>query len=200
MLKKSLLLALTAFIGLSLAAGCSKAPSEALDTAKAAIEKAKSEEADRYLPDEFKTVSDSFNAAVEEIEKQNSKSFLTRNYNHAAELLNSVTANINTLSEKVSTRKAEVKTEVSQKVIDVNAVLAESKELLAKAPKSKEATEALKPLISEVSTAENSVPNITALVDKGDYLSALDRATAIYNKVTSVNQELRDAIAKVSSK
>lgn len=200
MKKTYFLCGLAAILALSLVLGCAKAPTEKVDAANTALEQAKAAEADRYFADDFKAISDSLNAAQVEIEKQNSRFALTRKYDHAAALLDYTAAHATSLAEKTAARKIEVKAEVDQKVVDINLAISETKALLAKAPKGKEGRQALEEMKSEITTAENSLPEITALLNSGDYLSASDKATAVHAQVTSINDELKSAIAKVSGK
>jgi hypothetical protein len=200
MKKIHFIFALSAILALSLVLGCAKAPTEKVDAAKAALEQAKTAEADRYFADDFKALNDSLNVALVEIEKQNSRYSFSRKYSRAVALLDYSTAHAASLAEKTAARKAEVKAAVDQKVIDINLAVSEAKGLLAKAPKGKEGRQALEDMKSEITTAENTVPEITTLVNSGDYLSASDKATAVYAKVTSINDELKSAIAKVSGK
>lgn len=70
-----------------LVSGCQEAPEAELDAARAALMQADSAEADVYASDLFVAALDSFNAAQSEIEVQDAKSGMGRDYAHAEELL-----------------------------------------------------------------------------------------------------------------
>ena len=70
--------------------------------------------------------------------------------------------------------------------------------LLSKAPKGKEGTAALMAIKADISTLESAVTETNGMLSKGDYLTTLDKVKATKDKATSINQELKDAIAKYS--
>jgi hypothetical protein len=72
-------------IGL-MAAGCGKPPEVEMQSAQTALNDAKTAEAGTYAPTELDAASDSLAAAQAEVEKQNSKFALFRNYKEAARL------------------------------------------------------------------------------------------------------------------
>lgn len=193
---KTLTLSLALLVILSFVVGCAKAPQELVDATKAALQEAKDLEADRYLADEFKAAQDSLNAALAEIERQNSKFALTRNYNVAKRLLDAATNLANATKEKVAAKKDEVKAEAQQITVDLQNALTEAKNLLKKAPKGKEGREALEAMQTELAGVENSLAEVTTLMDNGDFLSAKDKLNAGLAKVKQIIEELNQAIAK----
>lgn len=193
---KNLTLTLFVVLALVMVIGCAKAPQQEVDAAKAALDAAKAAEADRYLPAEFNAVQDSLNAALAEIEKQNSKFALTRNYNRAKALLASVLTLANQAKDQVAAKKEEVKAQATQLTTDLQAALDEAKKLLKKAPRGKEGREALEAMTNELTTVENSMADVTTLMNNGDFLSAKDKLAAGLEKVKSIIEELKAAIEK----
>jgi ribose 1,5-bisphosphokinase PhnN len=193
---KNLTLTLFVVLALVMVIGCAKAPQQEVDAAKAALDAAKAAEADRYLPAEFNAVQDSLNAALAEIEKQNSKFALTRNYNRAKALLASVVTLANQAKDQVGPKKEEVKAQATQLSTDLQAALDEAKKLLKKAPRGKEGREALEAMTNELTTVENSMADVTTLMNNGDFLSAKDKLAAGLEKVKSIIDELKAAIEK----
>jgi hypothetical protein len=200
MVRKYFFITISLVLALVLVSGCAKAPQQAVDAANAALEAAKQAEADRYLADEFKAAQDSLNAALAEIETQNSKFALTRNYDKASKLLEAATALANQITSQVDAKKEEVKTEAQQLFTDLQNGLLEAKTLLKKAPKGKEGREVLDAIQGELTTVENSLVEVTDLMNKGDFMSAKDKLAAGLQKVNSVIEELNQAIAKKKGK
>jgi len=200
MLRKNFFITFSLILLLALVSGCAKAPQQAVDTAKTALEAAKQAEADRYLADEFKAAQDSLNAALAEIEAQNSKFALSRNYGKATNLLEAATNSFNLIASQVETKKEEVRTEAQQMFIDLQNGLKEAKDLLKKAPKGKEGREVLDAIQGELTTVEGSLVEVTDLMNKGEFLSAKDILMAGLQKINSIKEELTQAIAKKMSK
>jgi hypothetical protein len=183
---------------LALLSGCAKAPQEAIDAAKMAVEAAKTAEADRYLQAQFNAVQDSLNAAIAEIEAQNSKFALTRNYDRAKAMLESVVAAANAAKDGVAAKKEEVKAEAQNLMAQAQTAVEETKKLLAKAPKGKEGKEVLEQMQAELSGAETAITDAAAAMESGNFLGAHDKVKAALEKANALNQELADAISKKS--
>src|SRR3990172_8443470 len=60
--------------------GCKEAPQMQIDAAKATLDSALTAGANLYMVAEYNALQDSFNVAIENVEKQNSKFSLLRNY------------------------------------------------------------------------------------------------------------------------
>jgi hypothetical protein len=193
---KSIVLTLGLAILLALVVGCAKAPQQAVDAAKAAIEEAKGVEADRYVADVYASAQDSLNAALAEIETQNSKFALTRNYDKAAKCLASALKLAQSAKETAPGKKEEVKAEAEKLTADVTAALAEANKLLKKAPKGKEGREMLEAIKADIATVEASLPEAATTLTNGDFLAAKDKLNAALAKVNSIVEELNNAIAK----
>jgi hypothetical protein len=200
MLRKYFFLALGLILAVALVGGCAKPPQQAVDAAKAALDAAKQAEADRYLAGEFKAAQDSLNAAMAEIETQNSKFALTRNYDKAAKLLEAATTLANNITSQVDAKKEEVKVEAQQLFTDLQNGLTEAKALLKKAPKGKEGKEVLEAIQGELTTVDNSLVEVTDLMNKSDFMGAKDKLMAGLQKVNEIKEELAQAIAKKMGK
>jgi hypothetical protein len=189
-----------AILAIVFVVGCAKAPQAEVDAAKAALASAKAVEADRYVADVYKSAQDSLNAATAEIETQNSKFALTRNYKKAASLLASASTLAADAEAQTAAKKEEVKAEAETLVNNTKAALEEAKKLVKKAPRGKEGRAALEAIQGELKVVETSVAELPAVIEKGDYLTARDKAKAALDKTKSIIDELNQAIAKKAGK
>lgn len=180
--------------------GCAKMPQESLDAARTALEAARTAEAHRYVADEFNALQDSLNAAMAEIEAQNSKFALTRNYDKAKAMLESVAANAQSVIDKAEAVKEETRLQVQESLAQLNTLIEDTKKLMAKAPRGKEGRAALEAMQDEMTVVEASINEINTLVSNGDYLGAANKVNAGIAKVQSINDELKAAIAKRSGR
>lgn len=179
--------------------GCAKPPQAEVDAAKAALEAAKTAEVDRYLATEYNAAHDSLNAALTEIETQNSKSALTRNYSKAKTLLASATTMLNAAIPQVDAKKVEVKAEVDTLLVQAQEEMAATKKLITKAPRGKEGRAALEAIQAELAACETSLSEVNAIVERGDFASAKDQTTATIQKILSLKAEIQQAIDKKSA-
>lgn len=197
-MRKRIALSLVAAVAvLGLVAGCAKAPDPAqIDAVKAAVQAAKAAEADRYVPAIYNAANDSLNAALAEIEKQNAKFALFRKYGVATHLLQVAEEKAKEAAQAVEVKKEEVKNEATGLIQQGTDAVAQAKKLFAKAPRGKEGRQALELIKSDITTVENTLAEATAAMDKGDYLTARDKAKAVLDKANSLISELQEVISK----
>lgn len=175
---------------------CAKAPDMEVTNAKTAVEAAKTAEADRYTPTEFNALQDSMSVAMNEIETQNSKFALFRNYKKANATLTFITANAPMVQEAAVAKRAEAKAQSEQALTDATNLVAEVKMLIEKAPKGKEGKEVLAAITSDLTLVELSLNEVSTLINNNDFLTAIDKVKAATEKATMLKTELEEAIAK----
>ena len=195
-MKNKLFLGLVATLFVAVFTSCDKLPQAEIDAANNAVEQAKVAGADIYLADQYLAVQDSLKLTMEKIEVQKSKMF--RSYDEPKKQLAVVTEMAVKLQENTEIRKEEVKNEVLAAIEEVKNIQAENNTLLVKAPKGKEGAAALESIKSEMGVIDASLTEISALFDKGEYMSALDKVKASKEKAAGINEELKSAIAKVT--
>jgi uncharacterized protein YpmB len=177
---------------------CAKPPQAEIDAAKAALEQAKTAQADLYVEADFLAVQDSLNAVMVEIEAQSSKLF--KSYGKAKEKLVVVTTQATELVAKTEVRKEEIKTEVATAEAATTALIEENNMLLAKAPKGKEGKEAIEAIKLDLTGITTSVAEVPALVASGDLLGAQTKVNAAQQKATQINTELKAVLDKAKIK
>ena len=173
---------------------CAKAPQAEIDAAKAALEQAKTAQADLYVESDYLAVQDSLNAVMVEIEAQSSKLF--KSYGKSKEKLVVVTTQATELVAKTDVRKEEIKTEVATAEAATLALIEENNALVAKAPKGKEGKEAIEAIKLDLTAITASVGEVSGLVANGDLLGAQTKVNAAQQKATQINTELKTVLEK----
>ncbi|KAF0233956.1 MAG: hypothetical protein FD181_3757 [Prolixibacteraceae bacterium] len=177
---------------------CAKAPQAEIDAAKAALEQAKTAQADLYVEADYLAVQDSLNAVMVEIEEQSSKLF--KSYGTAKEKLVVITTQATELVAKTDVRKEEIKTEVATAEAATLALIEENNQLVAKAPKGKEGKEAIEAIKLDLTGISTSVSEVPALIASGDLLGAQTKVNAAQQKATEINTELKSVLDKAKIK
>jgi len=177
---------------------CAKAPQAEIDAAKAALEQAKTAQADMYVEADYLAVQDSLNAVLAEIEVQNSKLF--KSFGKSKEKLVVIATQATELVAKTEVRKEEVKTEVAAAQTAVAALLEENNTLVAKAPKGKEGKEAIEAIKLDLAGITTSVAEVDGLLAAGDLLGAQTKVNAAQQKATQINTELKSVLEKAKIK
>ena len=178
--------------------GCAKVPQVEIDEAKAALEQAKTAEANLYVEADYLAVQDSLNAAMVGIEAQSSKMF--KNYTKSKEQLAAVVTQANEMITKTDVRKEEIKSEIVQAEVATNALIVENNMLLAKAPKGKEGKEAIDAIKLDMEAITVSVQEVAGMVSSGNLLAAQTKINAAQQKATAINAELKEVLTKAKIK
>jgi len=177
-------LTLTAIAGLLLIiAGCAEPPQQEIDEAKAALEAAKSAEADIYVPDMYNAAKKALDDALALVEEGD--------YDEAKTLLISAKESAVKAAEAVAGKKEEIKNEVEEMLAGIPEAVKETKNLWKKAPRGKGTREALEMIKRDIEAAEAAVPEVTATLESGDYLGARQKAQSIMGKLNSLQAELK---------
>ncbi len=193
---KALVTVLVVVFAMALMLGCAKAPQQELDAAKAALDAAKAAEADRYAPEMYNAAKDSLNAALAEIEKQNSKFALFRSFKSVKDLVAKATTAANEATEQAAVTKEKVRSEAEGLLAEVAPAVENVKKLMKKAPRGKEGKAALEAIGSELAAVEASLAEANTAMTNGDFLTARDKAQANLQKLASLAEELQQAISK----
>lgn len=194
-MKNKLLLSLSALaIAMFVLSGCAKVPQVEIDNATAAIEAARTAQADVYVPEVFAALQDSMNVATESIEAKKSKLFKSYK-NEKAQLVNVVTLSED-VKAKTEQRINELKAEIQQTLTDIATIVAENKDLVAKAPRGKGGSTVLMAIKAEIATIETTAAEVSAAVGTENFISTLDKAKAVKEQAMNINNELKAVIEK----
>lgn len=197
-MKNRILLSLITVITVAFMTSCNKVPQVEIDAATLALSEAKAAGADLYVPDQYNALQDSMNVAMQIIEAKKSKWFAR--YGTSIAQLNAIKTKSAEVIQNTQVRKEEIKKEVEAALTEVTALLAEDKELLAKAPRGKEGKEVLDAITSELAVLETTVGEVSAQLASGDLLGAQSKVNAAKEKAMSIKTELETAIAKKAGK
>ncbi len=182
-------LILTAMLG-----GCSKQPAQEINAAKAAVDAAVGEGAEKYAPADARQVNDALSAAMNEVKTQDVK-FL-KDYKKAKEMLARVKSDAEVLKAGLETKKDDAKKNAVAAGESAWTALNEAKALLKKAPKAKGATEDIDAVNNEIKVLDDSLQEVQKLIAAEDYLTALEKADVVKNKTTEVIEKIRHITEK----
>jgi len=198
-MKNRFFLVVATVAAVAIMTSCAKVPQEALDAAKAAIETAKTAQADVYFPAEFAALNDQLTVINQDIETQKSKT--AKDFKLVKTNAEAITLQAGELTAKVEAKKVEVKTGAEKMMTDVTALLDEAKALLLKAPKGKEGKAVLEQMKNEITAVETSLADTKALYDGGtNYVQVVDKIKAATDTLNGIIAELKAAIVKAGGK
>jgi hypothetical protein len=120
-----------------------------------------------------------------------------KNFDGVRTKLINLTAMATTLQTNTLAKIEEIKTEYQTAFDEVQQMIVDNKDLVAKAPKGKGGREALEQIKGDISVVEVSAAEAQSLFDAGSYMDALNKINAAKSKSMELNTELSEAIAKV---
>jgi len=197
-MKNKILIGLAALTMVALLSSCGKVPQAKVDAVTAAIDSAKTLQADIYVPAAFAAVQDSMKVINTEIEAKKSKLF--KNFKDAEAKLDVTLVAAQKVQADAVAKKEEVKKSVEGLLTEIKAVIEENGKLMKKAPRGKEGAAVLEQMKNEMTTVETSVVDAQALYDKGAYMDASNKVTAAKETADKINGELKEAMKKAGIK
>lgn len=187
---------LLVFLTLLFIAGCAQAPIQDIEAAKAAVEAAREANADSYAADEFKAAQDALTSALAEVEAQNSKFPLTRNYDKAVQALKAAKEAADKAKANAGLNKEKAKKEAEALIAEAQSAVAAAKEALAKAPRGKDTKADIEAMNADLSGLESSLNQANQDMSKQDYLGAKAKAQAVKEKAATIQNDVQQAIEK----
>jgi hypothetical protein len=193
---KSLCFALGLAVLLALAIGCAKAPDDQVTITRSVLDSVQVAEVEKYAPEQYRAAKDSLDAAMAEIEKQNSKFTLTRRYGKAEAQLEAAQDLARTAAEQAVAKKEALKAEAQDLLTQMQAELEQAKTLIAQAPRGKGEAAAVQSISSDIAQLEVTATEVSNAMAQEDYVGAHEMAKAGLEKIQSINTELKTAIEK----
>lgn len=194
-MKKALLLAIIAF-GLLAIAGCSKPPEAEMAAAKAAIDAARAAEAEQYVPQQFRMVSDSMNAANAMKTEQDGKFALFRSYGKSKEAFIRVEGLANKVVEDAKAEKERVRQQVMAMMGEVKTMIDSANVAWEKAPKGKDNKADLELIKNDLMSLGASYTEAEADFNGGKFLTARSKFESVKSRTQSIMDEIAAAVAK----
>jgi hypothetical protein len=176
---------------------CAKAPAEEVTSAQSALEQARAAEAEKYAMDSYGAARDSLAAAEAEIQAQNSKFALFRNYDRAKALV----ASAQTAAAKAQ-QDAVVNKEAARKAADealamATAAVDSANTVLMSAPVGKDNRADIEMMKADLTGAQSSLEDVRTAIAQEDYLGARQTAETINSKAMQIISEVEMARMKV---
>lgn len=181
---------------LLLVVGCGQAPTDKLSEAEKAVMDAKLAGAQAYVAEDFAKLEGMLNNAKKEMDDQNTKFVLFRDYGRTEQLLASVKAETPKLIEETAKKKEEAKGVALKTYEAAKEAVKKTQALVSKTPvgKDRAAVEAIK---NDAKALTASLNDVQMAMDAEDYLTAQAKAKAVQDKSLALSSEVRGALAKV---
>jgi hypothetical protein len=180
--------------------GCASAPTAEITATKAAIAAAQTDDVQTYAADSLKTAEDTLAQATSEVQTQEGKNGLSRDYKAASVLLKQAKdAAVKAQADAVA-NKAKTKADAEVLIAGLATQLADAKKVLATAPKGKDTKAELEALQNDLKSADEAAVAASAALAQGKYMDALGQAKAAKEKADGVIEQVTAAKAKMQGR
>ena len=180
--------------------GCASAPTAEITATKAAITAAQTEDVQTYAADSLKTAEDTLAKATSEVQTQEGKNGLSRDYKTASELLKQAKdAAVKAQADAVA-NKAKTKADAEALIAGLATQLADAKKALATAPKGKDTKAELEALQNDLKSADEAAAAASKAIADGKYMDALGQAKTAKDKADGVIAQVTAAKAKMKGR
>lgn len=173
---------------------CGKPPQEDIDAAKAAMDDAKSAQADKWASTEYQAAESSMNAANAEVEAQGQKWF--KNYDKAKELMNTAKSDAEKAKTASVANKEAAKNAATTAIADATSAVEAAKTALAGAPKGKDTKADLELFKQDLDGLAATLTEAQTAMGSEDYNTAKDKANSVKEKAASISDQIAQAAAK----
>ena len=178
-----------------LVVGCAKPPVEEQNATRAALDSARPV-AEKWAPNEWRSAQQAFDEANKEIETQNNRFALMRNYDKAKQMLTDAKATADRAKQAGEANKAQAKMEAETKIAEAEKVIEEAKAVLAKVPKTKDTKADIELFTSDLDGLTTALNDAKNMMGTESYREALQKAGTVVTTATDIKTKCEEAIAK----
>jgi hypothetical protein len=179
---------------------CSSAPKEEIAATQAAVTAAQTDEIRSYAPDTLKAAQDTLAKAMAEVQTQDGKFMLSRDYKSASALLKQAKDEAAKAATDAQANKAKTKADAEAAIAALTPQLEEATKALATAPKGKDTKAELEAMQSDLKSAEEARTAATQAMSSEKYLDALAQANAAKTKAATIIDQVNAAKEKIKGR
>ena len=187
-----------------LVTSCAKPPEAELSAAEADLDRAKQGEAQAYAPSELRAAEDSLAAARNEVDRQNAKFALFRNYGEAEKKALAAQEAARMAAEAAVKNKELMREEAEKTLVQAQETIASVREMFdsragKRLMRAKGQREAVMEIKAELDAIEANLENIGQAQVEERFNDASRMAKEAFNKAESLRQEVAGAIEKMTA-
>jgi hypothetical protein len=181
-------------------AGCASAPTEEINATKAALTAAQTDDVRTYAADSLKDAEDTLAKATAEVQTQEEKFGLSRDYKAASDLLKQAKDMSAKAVSDAQANKAKTKADAEVLIAGWTTLLADAKKALATAPKGKDTKAELEALQNDLKSAEEAAAAASAAMSQEKFMDALGQAKTAKEKADGVISQVNAAKEKIKGR
>jgi hypothetical protein len=179
---------------------CASAPTEEINATKAAITAVQSDDVRTYAPESLKDAEDTLAKGMAEVQTQDGKFALSRDYKAASESLKQAKDKATKATADAQANKAKAKADAETLIAGLTTLLADAKKALASAPKGKDTKAVLESMQNDLKSADEAAAAASTAMAQEKYMDALAQANTAKTKASGIIDEVQAAKDKLRGK
>jgi hypothetical protein len=179
---------------------CASAPTAEIAATRTAVTAAQVDDVKTYAPESLKDAEDTLSKAMAEVQTQDSKFALSRDYKAASDLLKQAKDKATKAEADSKAKKAQTKADAEATIGTLTALLADAKKALAGAPRGKDTKADLEAMQNDLKSAEEASAAATQAMSQEKFMDALGQATTAKTKATAIVEQVKSAKDKLRGK
>jgi len=183
-----------------LISACASAPKEEIDATRAAVTAAQTDDVRTYAPESLSAAEATLTKAMAEVQTQDDKFALSRDYKAASELLKQAKDQAAKADADAKANKAQAKADAETLIAGLTPLLDEAKKALATAPKGKDTKAELEAMANDLKSAEEASTAATQAMAQEKYNDALGQAKTAKDKADVIIQQVTAAKEKMKGR
>jgi len=182
-------------------AGCAKPPETEMKDAQAALDDARNTaQADKWASSEYAAAKGSYDAANAEVEAQNQRFALMRNYDKAKEMFAQAKADSDKAKQAAVANKEAAKNEANNKLQEATTAITAARDALSKAPVTKDTKADIQLFTSDLDGLDQSLGEVRNMISSEDYTGASSKASAVTAQANDIATKLTEAAEKAAAR
>ncbi len=181
---------------LLLMAGCASKPDQAVTSAQQQQTQARAAEADVYAADLYKKGQEALDAAQAEIQAQDAKFALSRDYSKAEALLNEAATTMEQAASAAATNKEAARAQAEAALTQAEEALASAEKALQTAPRGKDTRADLEAMNSDLAAAKAALGEARQAFQASNYADANSKLDAVIATAQEISSDVEEAKAK----
>ena len=179
---------------------CASAPKEEIAATQAAIQSAQNDDVRMYAPDSLKAAEDTLSKAMAEVQTQDDKFAMSRDYKAASDLLKTAKDDAAKAVSDAQANKAKAKADAEAILSTLPTLFADAAKALATAPKGKDTKAELEALQADLKSAEEAAASASQAMTQEMFADALAQASTAKSKADSVIAQVIAAKEKIKGR
>ncbi len=176
--------------------GCARAPVQKVEDAKRAVESARRAEAAQYAAQEFRQLEDSLRTGLIEVDRQNARFGLFRDYASARHALEWVDSQADEIAERAQENKESLRRVTGDLLELAGAAVEEAARLVARVPRRQDSIEELSSFRNDLKLLRSSLQEVMAELEKENFSAAQLNARALQTRAERLQREARTVAAR----